>query len=593
MAEYVCKIADSTGRVFEQVETALSENEARHRLSERGFYVYSINRNLGLASRFRRSGSSRLVRGQDFLIFNQQFNTLIKAGLPILTALDLLAERAAAPRLRPLLADVRERVRTGALLSEALVAQAVFPPVYTTSVMAGEKSGSLSTVLDQYIAYQKTTSSFFSRLKNVLIYPSILIVMVVVVLSYLVTFAVPRFAELYKELNVQLPTITRIVLAISLPLREYIFFVMAGLAIVGTLTFLWARSEAGALIIDRFKPRIPVIGNIWLKAQIAQFVRTLSTLLAGGSPLVNALDTSADAMGSKLISTSVRKAVAQVREGTPLHTALLETHVMPDLALEMIEVGEASGALAPMLTSVAEFYEQEVDLKLTAILAWVEPAILVIMAAVIAFILIALYLPMFSLTAGTVQGYIRMSATTHRGPAPPVQPDAAAEAERSKLLAQRYRCSFIDLRDQRIDPELFRSIPAELMFRYNFVPLEAHDHSLAIAVSDPSQVLVNDELSLLLGKKLQIKVATATQIGDILKRTEQSQRVLDQATEGFTLQVVDVDEESEENITMEKLTRDTGVSPVVRLVDTVIFTALERRASDIHIETGNTEVVVK
>ncbi len=345
-----------------------------------------------------------LVRGQDFLIFNQQFNTLIKAGLPILTALDLLAERAAAPRLRPLLADVRERVRTGALLSEALVAQAVFPPVYTTSVMAGEKSGSLSTVLDQYIAYQKTTSSFFSRLKNVLIYPSILIVMVVIVLSYLVTFAVPRFAELYKELNVQLPTITRIVLAISLPLREYIFFVLAGIGIVGTLLFLWARSEAGALVIDRFKPSVPVIGNIWLKAQIAQFVRTLSTLLAGGSPLVNALDTSADAMGSKLISTSVRKAVAQVREGTPLHTALLETHVMPDLALEMIEVGEASGALAPMLTSVAEFYEQEVDLKLTAILAWVEPAILVIMAAVIAFILIALYLPMFSLTAGTVQG---------------------------------------------------------------------------------------------------------------------------------------------------------------------------------------------
>ncbi len=186
-----------------------------------------------------------------------------------------------------------------------------------------------------------------------------------------------------------------------------------------------------------------------------------------------------------------------------------------------------------------------------------------------------------------------MSVTTNRSPAPPAQPDPQAEAERSKLLAQRYRCSFIDLRDQRIDPELFRLIPAELMFRYNFVPLEAHDNSLAIAVSDPSQVLVNDELALLLGKKLQIKVATATQIGDILKRTEQSQRVLDQATEGFTLQVVDVDEESEENITMEKLTRDTGVSPVVRLVDTVIFTALERRASDIHIETGNTEVVVK
>jgi type IV pilus assembly protein PilB len=184
-------------------------------------------------------------------------------------------------------------------------------------------------------------------------------------------------------------------------------------------------------------------------------------------------------------------------------------------------------------------------------------------------------------------------ATTNRNTMAPVHADDVAELERTRILATRYRCPFVDLREQRIDPELFRSIPAELMFRYNFVPLEAHDHSLAIAVSDPSQVLVYDELSLLIGKKLQIKVATATQIGDLLKRTEQSQRVLDQATEGFTLQVVTEDEESEENISMEKLTRDTGVSPVVRLVDTVIFTALERRASDIHIETGNTEVVVK
>jgi len=171
--------------------------------------------------------------------------------------------------------------------------------------------------------------------------------------------------------------------------------------------------------------------------------------------------------------------------------------------------------------------------------------------------------------------------------------DDAAEQERGRRLAERYRCAFVDLRDQRIDPDLFRSIPAELMFRYNFVPLEAHDHALAIAVSDPSQLLQNDELALLLGKKLQIKVATSSQISDLLKRTEQSQRVLDQATEGFTLQVVGDEEESDENISMEKLTRDTGVSPVVRLVDTVIFTALERRASDIHIETGNTEVNVK
>jgi type IV pilus assembly protein PilB len=169
----------------------------------------------------------------------------------------------------------------------------------------------------------------------------------------------------------------------------------------------------------------------------------------------------------------------------------------------------------------------------------------------------------------------------------------AAERDDAKRLAERYRCPFVDLREQRIDPELFRSIPAEMMFRYNFVPLEAHDSTLVVAMADPSQLQLTDELSLLLGKRLQIKVATASQIGDLLKRTEQSQRVLDQATEGFTLQVVSEEEDSEENISMEKLTRDTGVSPVVRLVDTVIFTALERRASDIHIETRNAEVVVK
>jgi type II secretory ATPase GspE/PulE/Tfp pilus assembly ATPase PilB-like protein len=184
-------------------------------------------------------------------------------------------------------------------------------------------------------------------------------------------------------------------------------------------------------------------------------------------------------------------------------------------------------------------------------------------------------------------------ATTTNNPVVPGGTDDAAERDQARKLAERYRCPFVDLREQRIDPDLFRSIPAELMFRYKFVPLEAHDATLVVALADPSQLHLTDELSLLLGKRLQIKVATTSQIDDLLKRTEQSQRVLDQATEGFTLQVVSDDEDSDENISMDKLTRDSGVSPVVRLVDTVIFTALERRASDIHIETRNTEVVVK
>ncbi len=188
-----------------------------------------------------------------------------------------------------------------------------------------------------------------------------------------------------------------------------------------------------------------------------------------------------------------------------------------------------------------------------------------------------------------------MAAPNNISPLPPMpgSPDEQSEREQAQRLAERYRCPYIELREQRIDPELFRSIPAEMMFRYKFVPLEAHDSTLVVAMADPSQLHLRDELALLLGKNLQIKVATTSQIDDLLKRTEQSQRVLDQATEGFTLQVVNEEEDSEENISMEKLTRDTGVSPVVKLVDTVIFTALERRASDIHIETRNSEVVVK
>src|SRR5437016_12913717 len=187
-------------------------------------------------------------------------------------------------------------------------------------------------------------------------------------------------------------------------------------------------------------------------------------------------------------------------------------------------------------------------------------------------------------------------ATTEQLPPPPGLPgsgDENQEREFARKLAERYRFAFSDLREQRIDPELFRTIPADLMFRYNFVPLEQNNNVLAIAAADPSLVLLSDELALLLGKKLAPRVATAKQIGDLLKRTEQSQRVLEQATEAFTLQVTKAEEDTEETISGDRLTRDTTGSPVVKLVETVIFTALERRASDIHIEARDAEVAVQ
>ena len=404
MTEFVCKVGDASGRTFQQMETAQSEAEARQKLVERGLFVFSVRMQFDLLTRFSGSRSDSSIRPADFLIFNQQFSTLVKAGLPILKALDLLAERAAAPRLRPILRDVRQRVRDGALLSEALAAQGSFPPVYVTAITAGERSGNLTGVIDQYIAYLRVSTGFRRALATALIYPAILVLAVIVIVTYLVTYAMPQFAKLYQDLGVPLPDATRILLEVSVPLRSY-FFVFAAVIVGGVVAlYLWTRTLQGALAIDRLKPKIPVLGDIWLKGEIAQFVRTLSTLLGGGTPLVSALQTSSAAIGSRLIATSIEQASDRVREGKTLSESLAETQLVPPLALEMIEVGEASGALPAMLTSVAEFYEEEVSTRLQRTLVWVTPAILVVMAVVIGFILISLYLPLFSLQIGSNGG---------------------------------------------------------------------------------------------------------------------------------------------------------------------------------------------
>jgi len=404
MTEFVCKVGDASGRTFQQMETAQSEAEARQKLVDRGLFVFSVRMQFDLLTRFSGSKSDSSIRPADFLIFNQQFSTLVKAGLPILKALDLLAERAAAPRLRPILRDVRQRVRDGALLSEALAAQGSFPPVYVTAITAGERSGNLTGVIDQYIAYLRVSTGFRRALTTALIYPAILVLAVIVIVTYLVTYAMPQFAKLYQDLGVPLPDATRILLEVSVPLRSY-FFVFAAVIVGGVVgLYLWTRTLQGALAIDRLKPKVPVLGDIWLKGEIAQFVRTLSTLLGGGTPLVSALQTSSAAIGSRLIATSIEQASDRVREGKTLSESLAETQLVPPLALEMIEVGEASGALPAMLTSVAEFYEEEVSTRLQRTLVWVTPAILVVMAVVIGFILISLYLPLFSLQIGSNGG---------------------------------------------------------------------------------------------------------------------------------------------------------------------------------------------
>jgi type IV pilus assembly protein PilC len=399
MAEFVCKVADSSGRVYSQVEPAQSIAEARQKLSDRGLFVYQVRPRdvMGGALGQRRDHK---VRPDDFLVFNQQFNTLIKAGIPILKALDLLAERAAAPRLRPVLGEVRRLVREGTTLSDALEQQGVFPKVYTTSVLAGEKSGNLSGVLEYYIAYQRVTTGLRKKLIATLIYPIILICAAGLIVTYLVSSVIPKFATLYGDLNVSLPTATRILLAVTVTYRPYLLGAVGTVVLLALVAFAWSRSENGALALERMRMRLPLVGEIFTKFQFAQFCRTLSTLLAGGTPLVQAMETSGQAIRGRLVSGAITHGAKLVREGQSLHDGLASTGLVPELALEMIEVGEASGALAPMLSSVSEFYEEEVNTQLANMVALIEPAILVFMAILIAFILVALYLPMFSLSVG-------------------------------------------------------------------------------------------------------------------------------------------------------------------------------------------------
>ncbi len=399
MSEFVLKYANSAGEVRNQVAQGASEQEVRDRYTRQGFLVYSVRPKSGgisLAGEIRIPGRKRLNL-EKFLIFNQQFVTLIRAGLPILKSLDLLAERLTDPKLTPYVNAIREEVRRGTLLSEAFRMQGIFPKIYVTSVMAGEKSGSLVEVLERYVTYQKLSLAVRKKVLVSLMYPSVLIVLVILLMVFLVTYVVPSFATLYSSMQAQLPTITLYLIAIGTTARNYVL--LSALVVFGSigLFFWWGRGEAAREKIDGVKMRVPLFGEIWLKYQVAQFSRVLSTLLTGGIPLVQGLETAGDSLGTPLLGKMLQKAGKMVREGQSLSSSLAATGVFPELSVDMIEVGESTGALPAMLTSVAEFYEEDVNTKMTAALSLIEPAIMIFMGMFVAFVLIALYLPIFSL----------------------------------------------------------------------------------------------------------------------------------------------------------------------------------------------------
>ncbi len=398
MAEWTLKYADARGEIHQQVAEAGSERELRDRYSQQGFLVYSVKSRseiAGLAIGFR--APRKKLNVEKFLIFNQQFVTLIRAGLPILKALDMLADRLTDAKMSRFIRGVRDEVRNGAMLSDAFARQHVFPPIYVTSVLAGERSGALPDVIDRFITYQKLSHSVRKKLLVSLLYPALLVFLVICLIVFLITFVVPNFAELYSSMHAQLPGPTLVLIAIGTTARSYVLAGFAALVAAIVAFRAWYRTSSGKETVDRVLLRVPIAGDVWLKYQVAQFSRVLSTLLVGGIPLMQALVTSADSLGTQVLKKVLDKASKLVREGQSLSGSLRLGGIFPPLAIDMIEVGESTGALPTMLASVAEFYEDDVANSTTAALSLVEPIIMIVMGIFVAFVLISLYLPIFSL----------------------------------------------------------------------------------------------------------------------------------------------------------------------------------------------------
>jgi type IV pilus assembly protein PilC len=392
MAEFVIKLADERGRVQEQAQSAASAEELRARFVHAGYHVFSVK---------ARSGFGGLKRGkvklEPFLIFNSQFLTLIRAGLPILGSIQMLAKNQKNAHFAAQLDDVAGRVKTGDALSSAFEAQSGFPIMYTTTLLAGERSGNLQEVLERYVSFQRISLTFRKKLVASLIYPGVLLTLVCGLIFFMFVFVIPQFAELYDQMGSKLPAMTMDLLAFGKFLRHYIVWILLAMAGTAFGGYRFSITDKGRDVIDGFRIKLPVFGKIWLKYQVALFARTLSTLLTGGLPLVPSLETAARSISSRRVSKAVMNSITTVREGKSLADALIQTKVFPDLAAEMISVGEQTGALPQMLNSVSEFFEEDVATALTAALALIEPAILIVMGVVVVFILISLYLPIFSL----------------------------------------------------------------------------------------------------------------------------------------------------------------------------------------------------
>ena len=398
MPEFIFKVGTPDGQIVDRHIQADSVAAAQDELQRQGMHVFASKRGR-VSLRDLLPRSRKVVSTERFLTFNQELLALVKAGLPILQSFDIMLERQKSERFREVLADIRDKLKSGVALSDAFASYGdAFPPIYSTSLRAGERSGDLEGVLRRFLKYQKMMVGLRKRVVTALIYPSILITLSFAMVVIMLTKVIPKFAEFYAGFNAELPPFTRLLISIASALNSH-FLIAVVIAVIVLLLLRQWISTSGRVAWDRFKLNVPLVGGVLHRVAIMQFTQSLGTLLGGGTPMVPAIEIASQSVSNQMISGKVAGIVQKVREGEPLWRSLEETKVITDLAVEMIKVGESTGSLTEMLTNVSEFYDEEIEARLSRVVAAIEPVILVFMGLVIATLLYAFYLPLFQLSS--------------------------------------------------------------------------------------------------------------------------------------------------------------------------------------------------
>ncbi|MFL6468071.1 MAG: type II secretion system F family protein [Pyrinomonadaceae bacterium] len=410
MSDFVCRLGTPSGEIVTRIVEATAADDARFQLEREGFRVFSVNvSGGGLASvlPFGGSANKRRVKQADFLLFNQQLSALLRAGIPVLQSISLLKARSASSAMRDVLADVEEKIKSGIPLSEAFESQGIFPRIYTASILSGEKSGALDEVLLRFVDYLKRSVGLTRKLRGALAYPAFLLLASAFMVSFLTFFIVPRMSDLFKGLNQNrgLPTITVVVLAISTGVANNIWWLAPLLLIVALGLFVWVRTDRGRLMLHRLLLKIPIAGTLIRQMATAQLCRSLSTLLSGGITVPDSWEIAAQALNNRDLRRRSQMVSPMIREGRGFTDSLKQGGWIPELAIDMIGIGESSGSLREMLDEVAAFYDAEAEVKLEQLTTLMEPLILVFMAGIVVMILLAIYLPIIeTISSGPMRG---------------------------------------------------------------------------------------------------------------------------------------------------------------------------------------------